>query len=810
MAQTSIETAISVVEGTNTYTLDGKESQSVFWQFTADKDYLAKVSPLANKYDLPSVMVKGTDGQYLTLSGAQAKYPNKVYALKKGETYFFEMRTVGERGFNFGLVECSDYGKGLTENDPLEVKLGEEQYFGDPLNTSQYGSSSIYATYTAQKSGQLQMAFSAYVSAEVNGVSSAAGYDQTTGGYTLKIAVEAGKTYKIKLSLSGSVVATSKVVEMKAGSMEMPFTMQEGENKVPAAMGDYYFAYTSTKVGFLNIKSDATIPGGQVKVYRSLSDMTQPVASSEVGSYDVRFEVPYAGSTYYVVVNKLQASDAEDVISASMEDYAPGETVSTAIKLTELPAEQTLPKAKGTFYYELSVPANTQKFVVVTTKKDLKAGTSILFYNKSNGTYGASTLSNGELKAFVGQGYDVTYLLQVTSDEDEALSFKIDYVTPEQGSLDSNPVEAKLGDNEITIDGDEYFSYKATKDGKLSVEVDPDVTVSFPGGTHGEYSVIKRGATFAIEAEKDKTYLIKVSGATKGSTMYLEEKDFAAGETRTTPIEMTGDEYTFTKEGASNLWLEYTAKENGVLDFACDAPYNGNSDYIEICKNEELGGSRMMGTETVGSETNTVYKGRISVMKGDKLYVHCMLSGTVTGKKVTFVQHEEQPGENVANPLVLEKGKSVVVSGASYNVPVWVKVELPAGDTQLNFNGYVSGYMYTSLEDAKADVNGTYMSSVPQYGENYTPIYDENGDQVYLWTQSMYQAGVAYFKFTSCNGTVKMTYKDVSTGINTIEAISDGKAAIYKADGTKVNQISGAGVYIIKQDGKTKKFIIRK
>ncbi len=64
--------------------------------------------------------------------------------------------------------------------------------------------------------------------------------------------------------------------------------------------------------------------------------------------------------------------------------------------------------------------------------------------------------------------------------------------------------------------------------------------------------------------------------------MYLEEKEFAAGESRTNPIVMEDNEYTFTKAGAADLWLQYNVTEDGVLDFACDQGYNGGSDRIEI------------------------------------------------------------------------------------------------------------------------------------------------------------------------------------------------------------------------------------
>ena len=808
MAQTSIKSALDAQKGENIFTVEGSEAKNTYWKFTADKNYLAKVTPLSGSSNVPTVFtsVEGTDS--LTLGGAGLNYPSKAYALEKGKTYYFIMNMTGESGFKLDLSEMSSYGKGLSQENPAELKLGEELYLGNPLG-AQYESTTAYITYTAEKTAQLQISFSGYVpNATVNGTTVTT-YDQTTGAYMLKASVEKGQTYSIALNLQGGVVANSKLVEVKAGSLEMPFALNEGENKVPAEMGDYYFTYTPTKTGYLNISSDAVLAGGQVKVYTSLSNITyqQVAASSEAGTYNVRVEIPYTGSTYYIVVNKLQDSAAEDVVKAEMQDYQPGETVNTAFELTELPVEKTLPSAKGTYYYKLTVPANTEKFVTVETGANLDAATSILFYNQQNGEYGAATVKDGLLKTYVGgQSYDITYILKVTANEDNPLVFKVSYLDVEKGSLVTNPAEAVAGENEITVEGTEYFKYTATKDGKLNVEVEPGVTVSFPRGTgqwDGEYNAINKGTDFFIEATAGTTYLIKVSGAAEGTTMYLEEKEFSAGESRTNPIVMEGDEYTLTKAGAADLWLQYNVTEDGVLDFACDHGYNGGSDRIEIIKNQEPYGTTMMGTETVGNVSTTVFKGKVTVSKGDKLYIHCVLAGQVTGSKIKFTKHEAEPGETVTNPLVITKGKTVTITGASRSTPVWLKASLPAGKTTFRLSGYLMTSLYNSLEDAKNGANAEEVRT------NYVQMPD--GSYVYEFTKDMAEVGDVYFQFVDSYGATGFTWMDDdATGIWNIEAAGDSKVSIFKMDGTQVNQISGNGVYIIKSNGKTKKVVIKK
>lgn len=811
MAQTSIETALDAQTGKNNYQVDGQESQTIYWKFTADKDYLAKVSPLEGKYDIPNVIIVNGDGNQVTLGGASAGYPKQVYAMKKGQTYYFVYTSLGELGFNLDLKEYANYGKGMTEDNPIEIKLGEDLFIGNPEDKS---ATSCYATYKAEKTGKLKFNLNGYIGgATVNGVNYSAEYDTQTGGYVLGFPVEEGKTYSIKFSFYNAVLGNAEIAKVEPGTLDTPFVLADGENTVPAEQGDYYFTYQPTKAGYLNIQSEAILPGGQVKVYASKYDITQGnvAASSEAGSYNIHMQVPYTGPTYYIVVNKLQATQSEDKLNVSMDEFKAGETVNNPIEISALPSEQTLPEAKGTYYYSLNVPANTNKFVVIKANKtDLNESTSAIFYNRSNGEYNAATMQNGEIKQYFSENYDQTYILKVTSNEEEPLKLNIAYEEAAKGSLITNPAEAMAGDNNISIDGTEYFSYTATKTGKLTVEVEPGVTVSFPKGTNsydGEYDCINKGVEYSISAQAGTTYLIKVTNAQKGTSIYLEESEFKAGEDRSLPIVMNGNTYTLT-QNANNLWLEYEAKEDGVLDFACDVPYNGGSERIEVFKNEEQYGNTMMGNETVGSETNTVYKGKVTVQKGDKLYIHCMINSykNANGENgsITFTQHAAEPGETVSTALVLERGKSINVSGASRNTPIWAKVSLPAGTSTFRYSNFLGTELYNSLEDA---VNGVNSEEIRP---NYVQLPD--GSYVQEFTKTMTEAGEIYMKFTAqYDATVTLTYlDDTATGISSVEVFNDGKTEIFKADGTKVNKITGSGLYIIKAGGKTKKIMIKK
>ena len=60
-------------------------------------------------------------------------------------------------------------------------------------------------------------------------------------------------------------------------------------------------------------------------------------------------------------------------------------------------------------------------------------------------------------------------------------------------------------------------------------------------------------------------------------------------------------------------------------------------------------------------------------------------------------------------------------------------------------------------------------------------------------------------------GNATLTFIDpTGSGISHIETATDSKPAIYTINGTKINSITGSGVYIIKSNGKTKKVVIKK
>ena len=806
MAQT-FEKPLSVSEGNNIYS--APQAGDVYWKFTADQDYIATIK----NYDygeLPQLAIlKEGETQLTSIIGTTASnWEDKIYAFEKGKTYYFCINATGagDLGFVINLEATKNVGKGLTDADPLEIKLGETQVIGNPAYEGT-GTINSYATYKAEKDGQLQIKTEQSANkATVNGTAISAVME--SGKKVFKFKTEKGQVYNICFQLSIPVaIITSEVVDVKEGSYDMPYVLKEGENTIPAEAGKYYFSYALTKKGYLKISSDEKIEGGKLSVYRnqfSAKSESNPVVESATGTFDVRTEIASIYGTYYIVVNKTTKTENPSTFKMQMEGYQAGETADTAIPVTvsETAKAVTLPGAKGKYFYTFTVPANTKKLLTVESPAALSAGTSA-YVNTSAGTYGATNMEYQIIKRDVNNTSEQKYYLVVTSNEATPLTLNIRYADIEKGSLITEAKDAVLGSNTIDFNGTEYYTYKATKNCKLAVTVEDGVTVTFPMNTsgYGSYDVFQKDNTYSIQATAGKIYYITLKNVKQGSTFTLDEAKFDAGEVRENPIVMTGNTYTLG-ENASNLWLKYDVTETGVIEFSCDAPFS-LSNTIGIAKNNGEGTVSM--ADQIQDESTldqadparlNVYHAVFTAKKGDALYIQVNIEGDATGKKLTLTQRASKPGETIDNPIELKKGETLDVSKASLNNPIWVKAKLTVGKNEFKNAG--NGY-FTPQKSCRLSGDGiSYDGSAIQWtGDSFIEDAKEEKDFIFMVS---YAEGRAKVKFVDNN----------TDGISRIELIPESAPAIYTINGTKINNITGSGVYIIKSNGKTKKVVIKK
>lgn len=808
MAQT-FEQPLSVSPGDNHY--NTAQAGDVYWVFKADQDYIATIKNY-NGGELPQLAVlKDGETQPTNILGTTASnWEDKIYAFEKGKTYYFCINATGagDLGFTIELEATQNVGKGLTENDPVEIKLGEKQVIGTPAAyEEEFNEIKAYATYKAEKDGQLQIKTEQRTDrVTVNGTTISAGQDN--GKNVFKINTEKGQVYNIDFQLSIPVaIITSDVVVVKEGSFDMPYVLKEGENTIPAEAGKYYFSYKLTKKGYLHITSSEKVENAKLSVYGNqvhAKSEKNAVAESAEGILDVRTEIASTYGTYYVVVNKTAKTDKPSTFKMQMEDYKPGETAGTAIPVdvTETAKAITLPGAKGKYFYAITVPANTKKLLTVESPAALSEGTSV-YVNTSEGTYGKTEMENQIIKRDVTSTREQKYYLVVTSNEAAPLTLNIKYADAEKGSLITAPKEAIIGSNIIDFDGTEYYTYKATQDGKLAVTVEDGVTVTFPTNTsgYGSYDTYLKDNTYSIQATKGTTYNIVFKNVKKGSTFTLEETQFAAGEVRKNPIVMTGDSYTLG-ENANNLWLKYEVTKTGVIEFSCDAPFSW-SNFIGIAKNN--GKAPVSMAEQIQDESTLdqakptridVYHAVFSAKQGDALYIQVSIEGDATGKKLTFTQRASKPGETIDNPIELKKGETLDVSKASLNNPIWVKARLTVGKNEFQ---NVDGGNFTPQQFCRLEDDGITYSGMPITWEGNSFIKEKTKEEDFIFMIS-YAEGKAKVKFVDDN----------TSGISNIELVPDSAPGIYTINGTKINSITGSGVYIIKSNGKTKKVVIKK
>ena len=799
---------LTPTEGNNSYQVESPGT--IYWKFVADADYIATIGQYGSS-DVPMVAFE-SNGKPSYIRGVTASdWVTKIFALEKGKTYYFTINAEakGEVGFSLKLDKTENLGAGLTTDKPVEIKLGATQVLGNPCYPEDsWDDTNVYTTYKAEKDGQLQIKTEQYVSsANVNGTAVSA--ETVNGKRVFKINTEAGKTYAINFTLTiPFFVATSEVVEVKEGDIDMPYVMKEGENSIPAEAGKYFFTYKPEKTGYLNITSDAESAGNKLSIYQFKSHANSgnnAVGQSADGSYKVRAEIVSNNYTYYIVVDKTTATAKAETFNVKMESYQPGETAGTAIPVTvsETATAITLPGAQGKYFYTFTVPANTKKLLTVESPVALSEGTSA-YVNTSEGTWGATEMKNQIIKRDVNSTKEQKYYLIVTSNEAAPLTLNIKYADAEKGSLITAPKEAIIGSNIIDFDGTEYYTYKATQDGKLAVTVKDGVTVTFPTNTsgYGSYDTYLKDNTYSIQATKGTTYNIVFKNVKKGSTFTLEETQFAAGEVRKNPIVMTGDSYTLG-EKANNLWLKYEVTKTGVIEFSCDAPF-AETTFIGIAKNNGEGivsmAEQIQDESTLDQAKPTridVYHAVFSVEERDALYILVNIKGDATGKKLTLTQRASEPGETIDNPIELKKGETLDVSKASPNNPIWVKARLAKGKNEFKNAG--NGNIIP-LKACRPSGDGISYDGYPVQWTGDSFIEDATEEKDFI------------FMVSNAEGRAKVMFVDDNNtdGISRIELDSDSKPAIYTINGTKINSITGSGVYIIKSNGKTKKVVIKK
>lgn len=825
MAQSSEETALELQGGENPWTLDAPGGYA-YWYYTPTENTLLTVSPSAGYISVYTYDGEGDAATQVYLRGVNPSQLTSIFSLESGRRYYVLAGGSDTGTLTAEMTIGENIGKGLSADDPMPIVVGEEAYMGSSIVAGSNLTS--YAEYTATEDGVLQLTLTTYVQVSVNGGAPTSAESVSSGEYVYKFTVENGQTYDLTFTHYGPFILTAEVTHPVEGTLDMPFTLVEGDNELPAEAGEYWYTFTNTSTGY-GVINGGTGLRAQVKVYNNKAniDYYQTYAESLPGSFDVRFELPYPGTTYYIWVNRGISVDQPSTLTFTVEDYKQGDKEDDPIVLESLPATETTSNAGGTYYYAVDVPAGEHKFLNVEALSEItNTATSVAVYVQGN-SYNA-TSGNASVRAEVNGGTSgQRYIIRWTSSESSPIEFTASFEDIRQGDLISEPLDAVLGTNEIDADGTRYYKYTPTKNCKLVLAGTIEMAVSFSVYSYGYYTPVtasQTGAEYSLTATEGTEYYIQIDNAKAGDEFTLAEAEFEQGETRDNPVIVEDGKFTFGAETYGDYWLQYTADRAGKLVIESDVPYN-YTERMQYGRSTDSYLSDMVMSSYDGSTSTTVYGAEVSVAAGDVFLVNLKMAAPHEGCVITFTIRDFEAGESASTAIELQKDETVSVPSVSRTAPMWYKVSLPeACNITITADNFISGYWYQGLESTTG--SGEYMTFNYSYDE-------ETYVTTYTFTKEVAAAGDYYIMIDQCYGNTNMTFtSDGTSGIGSVgtgSSISvnggtlninadNADVRVYTVSGASVvrEKVSGSasfsldkGIYIVKINNTVKKVIVK-
>lgn len=825
MAQSSEETALELQGGENPWTLDAPGGYA-YWYYTPTENTLLTVSPSAGYISVYTYDGEGDAATQVYLRGVNPSQLTSIFSLESGRRYYVLAGGSDTGTLTAEMTIGENIGKGLSADDPMPIVVGEEAYMGSSIVAGSNLTS--YAEYTATEDGVLQLTLTTYVQVSVNGGAPTSAESVSSGEYVYKFTVENGQTYDLTFTHYGPFILTAEVTHPVEGTLDMPFTLVEGDNELPAEAGEYWYTFTNTSTGY-GVINGGTGLRAQVKVYNNKAniDYDQTYAESLPGSFDVRFELPYPGTTYYIWVNRGMSVDQPSTLTFAVEDYKQGEKEDNPILLESLPATETTSNAGGTYYYAVDVPAGEHKFLNVEALSEItNTATSVAVYVQGN-SYNA-TSGNASVRAEVNGGTSgQRYMIRWTSSESSPIEFTASFEDIRQGDLISEPLDAVLGTNEIDADGTRYYKYTPTKNCKLVLAGTIEMAVSFSVYSYGYYTPVtasQTGAEYSLTATEGTEYYIQIDNAKAGDEFTLAEAEFEQGETRDNPVIVEDGKFTFGAETYGDYWLQYTADRAGKLVIESDVPYN-YTERMQYGRSTDSYLSDMVMSSYDGSTSTTVYGAEVSVAAGDVFLVNLKMAAPHEGCVITFTIRDFEAGESASTAIELQKDETVSVPSVSRTAPMWYKISLPeACNITITADNFISGYWYQGLESTTG--SGEYMTFNYSYDE-------ETYVTTYTFTKEVAAAGDYYIMIDQCYGNTNMTFtSDGTSGIGSVgtgSSISvnggtlninadNAYVRVYTVSGAAVvrEKVSGSasfsldkGIYIVKINNTVKKVIVK-
>lgn len=737
-SQTTIETAQELnLSGENSYTDEsGTGSATAYWKYTATENTALSVTPVdctISAYELVTDEVSG-DTKQVELKGCSI-YDNATYTstytypVVAGHTVYLKCMGGSTVGVTYKGAEVNEaIGKGMTEDTPFPLALDSKYFLGTAYDAS-YSGYYFYATLTPTESGIIALEMSSYTEVYVNSstTSETNKYNNSTGIYTTNISVEAGNTYSLAVKTYNPLWLTAKKSEVKAGSLDVPFTITEGaDNVIPAAAGTYYYKYTSEKTGSCSLSSTETLTGIQAKLFTATYNIpSNPILKSAENSVDMKFDINYSGSTYYVEITKAADSESEQHFTMAIEDFGAGIDENNPIVLTLPSVDVECPSVTSPTYFVVEIPAQTPtKYLSVTGKNVTYQYTSVYIYEEglspNSGSYGY-----GSVKATVSNDSESAkrYMIKWSpSNESAAIKFDVALEDIPAGDSESNPKLIEIPSSDVVCNSVSQPTYFAvdipanTPSSYLVIEgtnCSSDYTrVSFyEEGTqsyYGQSGYKTLMATVENTGSTTKRYIIKWEpyyNETEAIKFNVYYKEVEKGDVITNPLTAVAGDNTLPSSGTK--YYVYTATIAGKLVVTSPAP--------ETTFTFPRGAGQYDGTyiPTVSGVKYTID----DITAGTQYYI--TVNNGYAGDIFTVKEMTYGPGESRATALDVENSEYELASDKIVS-NLWLKYTTKS-DCILTIE---SDLPYNSSDAITyASENDAYMSSMITNNADYSTSY---------------------------------------------------------------------------------------
>lgn len=740
-AQTSADTALDLVaSGENIFTQDEAKETAVYFKYTAPADGKGQLLTITKNNESGggsfTASVDGTTGNTLPYM-SEDNGMTTIIPVKAGQTIYVIARiNTKELKFNASVKDANVDGSSIATaveatKERFVVPVNREGTYYEDYKYWSYSPLPTYIKYTAQADDVLKMTFEGYVSnakvqegedGEQKSIDLTSNYNQTTykSTYEGKVSVKAGKTYYISCEASTPSYATFEEVVLKQGSSyDLAFEAAEGANTLPKETGKYWYKFTAGSTGFGVISSEAGLPGGTIKVYNDIYQITyETPAASVSGQFALRFATQ-ANQSYYVCIEKAYDTDADETFSMAIEAAKAGDTFDNPITLDSNGGSQTVPESNGTYYYKLVVPAGKYYINVNAPKgiSDASSGTNTnaYLYNQQWGSYSPLETGRTGFRKYVENSAETTYIIAWQCDEGAngfAFNYSLDTVNP--GDVATDPIAAVDGENELASGTEKYYSYTPSKSGWLNIDTEVFIDVTFPTypGSSTNYDAVKSATVTKTKVQAGTQYLIKFTGMKSATTFDLSMTDFAKGESADNPIEVAvpAAEYdsiaVALPQEAFDRWYSYVAPKSGKLTITADITSGTGTNQLLVKVGKDGTLQNFQGSVQTGSSSEDVYSGSVFVNQGDVVYVNLVLKDAQKDKHLSFVIADPLPGEDASNPIKLTEG-DYTFGKASRTAPLWYSIDIDEPcvfsieSVEGSTNTYFGSNLYATDSDGK-------------------------------------------------------------------------------------------------------------